>query len=121
MKMMFTLIAALAALPLTAQDQPTEQQNAPVTCSCPQTQQENNEPKCPEAGMAAAFGFQKGFHMGFEAGFAEAVQLMQASQSGCCKAGKHCKAHKRCNPGAQAPAPRPDAAPATPPPAPQAN
>lgn len=92
---MIAIIAALATGPLMAQDQPAEQPAPESMCSC-QQQQDSAEPKCPEAGMAAAFGFQKGYHMGFEAGFAEAIHLVRkASCTGGCKGGKHGKCDKR--------------------------
>lgn len=118
-----TIITTLAALPLVAQEQaPTQQEQQVITCSCPSKQ---SEPKCPQAAMAAAFGFQRGYHMGFESGFAEAIQLVQKAE-GCCKAcgrhGKNCKHGKpECaKPGMTRPMPQPQMQPAPPqPPAPQ--
>ena len=111
MKSIITIIAALAALPLNAQEQAPADRPQAIQCSCPRQQQSEESPGCPQAAMAAAFGFQRGYHMGFEAGFAEALHIIAQKAGGACKAcgrpGKDCK-HGRPD----APMPRQQPAPA---------
>lgn len=128
-----TIITALAALPLMAQEPaPATAPQQPMPCSCPR-QQCDAAPKCPQAAMAAAFGFQRGYHMGFEAGFAEAIHISQKAGNcgkGCGRPGKEGKHGRpegpRPTPPQQqqqsdtAPTPQPPAAPASPAPAEQA-
>lgn len=97
------IIAALCALPLTAQDTPTTPpQQEVITCSCPSAKGTDSDQECPQATMAAAFGFQQGYHMGFETGFVQALQLVQK----CGNCGSSCgnkghKHHKGPRPGMQ--------------------
>lgn len=107
------ILAALAALPLLAQEpQATENETGTVKCTrCGNPM----EAQCPQAAVAAALGFQKGFHMGFETGFAEAARLMKGGcpGGGACRSGKE---RPRCGPqgkgGQPKPMPRPEPAPA---------
>ena len=106
------LIAMWAALPLMAQEQPAAEQPAPA-CACAQQSAADTEPDCPQAAMAACFGFQKGFHMGFEAGFAKALHVMRNAdcRKPCCQGDKPGKMHRQ----GPRPEPAPAQNPATPP------
>lgn len=119
-----TIIAALAALPLTAQEQaPTTEQQQPMQCSCAR-QQSDAAQNCPQAAMAAAYGFQRGYHTGFEAGFAEAINIIQKAGVGCsaCSGhGKRCRHGKPEGPKEPRPTPPPAAPQAAPQVAPQAG
>lgn len=111
MKIIPTIIAGMAALPLLAQEaQPTPdtQEPTPPAMKCNKC----GNPmagECPRAAVAATLGFQKGFLMGFEAGFGQAAALMlpgNAQNSPCCKEGKCGPRGGHGKPNRPAPQPR---------------
>lgn len=78
------IIATLAALPLLAQ-QPAQDTTTPppATVKCSQCGSDTAG-QCPQAALAAAVGFQKGFLMGFEAGLDQAAAGMTPPPCGTC-------------------------------------
>lgn len=104
-KQILSLIAALAAFPLVAQEAATPAEAPCGNCS------QDAAAQCPQAAAAAAMGFQQGFRLGFETGFNQAVRLMKGSACGAACPGGQGGAPKRPHAGhgqrPQQAAPRP--------------
>lgn len=115
MMKIYPLFAALAALPLLAQEPQTPPENASCSVKCSQCGNRVAS-QCPQAAMAAAAGFQKGFHMGFEAGFSQAARMAKGCGGPSCRGGAEGKPHggPHGRPAAApqpSPMPRPEAQP----------
>lgn len=102
----FALIAILGALPLMAQEAQTQADTSQQN-NCPACAATGSTVDCPQAGVAAAIGFQQGFHMGFESGFTQAVRILNSQPTGD-KCPKGCKG---CNGAPHHHGPRPASAP----------